>query len=547
MMEIAKNVVPISVDPEGLLSKLMDTAPDPILTLDQAGKIKLASSMALKLFGYARSEMIGLHFESLVQNAPDQSISDISSINNLTSLKLFKKNGSSFAAEVSFASLNTPDGKFVTVFIRDVSPRKKLELELKIALSELRDTNNKLRRLSEVDHLTEALNRRGLEQILKRESERMSRDGTSMSVALLDLDNLKAINEKFGHLAGDTVLKEIAQRSMRALRSTDYFARIGGDEFMILFPSTDSHEAALVTERVRKAVSETEILPDTISTVSGGVVQLPMRLHTLEEILPLLRNALKKSKAEGKNCVCIGTNNDSSRSVRTYSPSELNCVLEQGLSANCDTICSLDERVVRGVEFQVRGPRDLLHTPIEILQAAAEMNMLTHTDLVCAQTCAKEAERRKDHLPLHMNILPSTLESVPTERLIEILSAVMKNRLVCLELSVLRINSEPGYLIDPCRELKEQGIQIALDDVCYGRSSLEALIVLEPTFVKLDGHFVSGVNKDIRRQNAVKRLLKMSRVVGAEVIAQGIETNEECEVLKELGVSLGQGFLFGSA
>lgn len=544
MMETSKNIVPVSVDPDGLFSQLMETAPDPILTMDQSGRVKLASDKALNLFGYTRQELIGKKFESLVKSE----LTELQNFanNNLTSLKLLKKNGASFTAEVSFAPLTTLDGNFLTAFIRDVSPRKQLEAELRHALDELTDTNNKLRRLSEIDHLTEALNRRGFEQTLKRESERMSRDGTAMSVALLDLDNLKSINEKFGHSAGDTVLKEVALRSMRALRSTDYFARIGGDEFMILFPSTDLHEAALVTERVRKAVADTQILPEIKSTVSGGVVQLPMRLHTLEEILPLLRNALKKSKGEGKNCICMGNANNLSSSVRTYNPTELNFVLEHGLYTDFDIICSLEEKMAKGIELLIRGPKDSLHSPAEILQAAQEMDMLTQADLACAEVCAKAAEDRKDHLPFHLNILPSTLESVPTDRLFEILGGVMKSRLVCLELSVLRINTEPGYLIDPVKELKEQGIQIALDDVCYGRSSLEALIVLEPTFIKLDEHFISGISRDVRKQNAVKRLLKMSRVVGAEVIAGGIETVEDCDALKGLGVSLGQGFLFSS-
>jgi len=531
----------------------METAPDAIITLDKSGNIQLASSLARKMFGFSKDEFTGKSIRTLLYRATDKlerhfqkyffDNFNLDSVGKAFTIYLKKKDGSPFPAEVSFAPLRTPEGSFISAIIRDVSERKKLELDLKNALRDLANTNNKLRRLSEIDHLTEALNRRGFEQILDRESERASRDGTILSIAMMDLDNLKMLNEKFGHSAGDTVLKEIAQRAIRTLRSTDYLARVGGDEFMILFPSTDVNEAASVTERIRFQIGSSEILPSTISTVSCGVIQLPVKVHTLEEILPLLRNTLEKSKKSGKNCVSIGSAQGSPACVKRFSLSEMNTILEHELTPSKDNIYSLDENTVKGIEFQVQGPKDL-HTPAELLQAASEMNMLSQVDLVCAQICAKSAESISNHLPVHINILPSTLESVPSERLIEILSNVIKERVVCMELSVLRISTEPGYLVEPLKILKDQGIQIALDDVCYGRSSLEALIVLEPTFIKLERHFVNGLNRDTRKQNAMKRLLKMARVVNAEIIAEGIETVEDFEILKYLGVTLGQGLLF---
>lgn len=556
MMETKKmnEKVAISVSPEGLLAQLLETAPDPIVILDKQGKVKLANPLAIKLFDYDKDEFAGTHIEILVDKLSPEMNKRFQSYffknlnfkprGNIVSMDLMKKNGNKFSADVTFAPLRTPEGDFITAFIRDTSERKKLESKLSDALEELKEANFKLLQLSEIDHLTQALNRRGFENVLKRESERASKDGTAMSVAMMDLDNLKMINEKMGHSGGDTVLKEIANRARRILRSTDYLARVGGDEFMILFPSTDVQEAAMVTDRMRSDICSTEILTGITSTISCGVVQLPARLHTLEEMLPLLRNTLERSKSGGKNCVSIGSASEVKNTTKKFTLNELNDILENRLSAVSDPIYTLENKNVSAVEFHVRGPLKLLHTPAELMQVAAEMNMLGQTDLVCAQVCSRSVKALYNHLPIHMNILPSTLETVPVERIFEILDPVLKNRIVCLELSVLRINTEPGYLVEPIKMLKGKGIQIALDDVCYGRSSLEALIVLEPTFVKLDGHFINGLSKDSRRQNAVKRLLKISHVVNAEIIAEGIETAEDLDVLDKIGIKLGQGYFF---
>jgi len=545
-METRENqIVPISVDPNGLLSQLLETAPDAILTFDRAGYIKLASSLAIKLLGYKKEELLSRNIQALLRGQALDLILQSQLDGKIVSAEMEKKSGEKVSVDISLAPLHTPDGDFISAFIRDVSGKKKLERELRKSLSELENTNSKLRRLSEIDFLTEALNRRGFDAILKRECERAQHEGTVLSLAMMDLDNLKLLNEQLGYSAGDTVLREISKRATRTLRSTDYLSRVGGDEFMMLFPSTDVQEAAMVAERVRNEINATEIIPGLVSTVSCGVVQLPPSLKTLEEALPLLRNALQRSKSDGKNRVTIGSACSTRTAIKTFTSDEMDQILANQLSAVSDPIYSLEDKILKGVEFHVRGPEGVLHTPTELLRVAAEMNRLSQIDLVCAQTCTRAAESLiGHHLPFHLNLLPSTLESVPVSRLIELFDKVKDSRIICVELSVLRINTEPGYLIEPIKELKEHGIQIALDDVCYGRSSLEALIVLEPTFIKLDNHFISGLGRDVRKLNAVKRLIKMSRVVNTEIIAEGIEFKDDFEALKMLGINLGQGLLF---
>lgn len=134
---------------------------------------------------------------------------------------------------------------------------------------------------------------------------------------------------------------------------------------------------------------------------------------------------------------------------------------------------------------------------------------------------------------------------LPIEELVEKLAANCPAKSYCLEISEQQILGEPSHLIGPVEEFKRYGISIAIDDVGFGNTCLESLILLEPDVIKLDKKYVRGIAQDPHVERSLRRTLKIAEDLNAEVIAEGIETQEDLDKLLELGVKYGQGFYLG--
>ncbi len=183
-------------------------------------------------------------------------------------------------------------------------------------LTEEKDkVNAELGRLILIDPLTELFNRRGLEKVLSREAAWVRRHRSSLVAMLLDLDDFKRINDTLGYLAGDQVLKQVAQNLTKSLRATDYVFRVGGDEFVILLPQTKLADGLTVAEKVRLAIAE---VPISLSShelrisASLGVSEVTSDITSIDELLGKTNPPLSKSKREGKNRVSDAASNTSS-------------------------------------------------------------------------------------------------------------------------------------------------------------------------------------------------------------------------------------------
>lgn len=164
--------------------------------------------------------------------------------------------------------------------------------------------NAELERLILLDPLTELFNRRGLERALLREIRWTIRKKSSLLAILLDLDDFKKINDTLGHAVGDTVLKEVARRLTKSVRSTDYVSRIGGDEFMVLLPEAGLADGLKIAEKISRAIGEIAVSSNSETfaiTASFGVVQVTEGDVSIEELLKKADPMLGRSKKEGKN------------------------------------------------------------------------------------------------------------------------------------------------------------------------------------------------------------------------------------------------------
>ncbi len=172
-------------------------------------------------------------------------------------------------------------------------------------LNSLRESEKKIRDMAFTDELTGLPNRRSLLDLLDFELKRARRFYTPLSIALLDLDDFKQINDRYGHLIGDEVLKEMARVLRSCLRSTDIVGRFGGEEFMIIMPATSFKTAVKVMERVREAVEHTFFEPVGSVSISIGVTELREE-DSAQDLITRADENLYKAKREGKNRVIAG-------------------------------------------------------------------------------------------------------------------------------------------------------------------------------------------------------------------------------------------------
>ncbi len=406
-------------------------------------------------------------------------------------------------------------------------------------------------RLTLLDPITELLNRRGLQKIFSREIAWLKKNNTTLPAILLDLDDFKRVNDTFGYVVGDEVLKHVAAELLNTLRATDYVFRIGGDEFVILLPQTHMADAVKVAEKIRLAISKKPIQvgADRIEiTASLGLTQMSEKVRTVEELLSKAHHVLSQGKQEGKNRV-----SSSIESGEFYNGERqlLDEILEKIRDAKSyyvvkQPIIRLKDTKTVGYEFLSRSSVDVFKNPGDFFRLGSEYNVLNVVDYHCFQNCVKASNQLSGGIRRHVNLYPATLVEIGAKHLLEEFPSESKLQDFCIEISEELMMGNPQNLVQPIQDLKRSGLIIAIDNVAFGKNTLECLVALEPDVVKVDKKWAIGIAKDKSRIGALERFLKVVHTLEAEIIAEGIETEEDLNLLKSIGVHYGQGFFLGA-
>ncbi len=171
--------------------------------------------------------------------------------------------------------------------------------------------------------------------------------------------------------------------------------------------------------------------------------------------------------------------------------------------------------------------------------------MLTTVDLSCLKACVEVSKRLRPKGKFHLNLFPSTILGTPSDRLMELLTDDDDGVTFCIEISEQQFIGDPACLRDHVAAFKQIGIEVSIDDVGFGRSCLETLIMLEPDVVKIDRCYVDGAAKDPHKARLLRRLVEVSKTLGADIVAEGIESRDDLALLQDYGVEYGQGWLWG--
>ncbi|MCA9759336.1 MAG: diguanylate cyclase [Candidatus Eisenbacteria bacterium] len=526
-------------------ASIVETSNDAIMSKSLDGTILTWNPGAERMYGYAAEEVVGRNVSMLVPPERQYELQGIMErlargehVGHFDTERL-AKDGQRISVSLSVSPVLDARGEIIaaSAIARDIREQKLTERTLKATAMRLRGANRRLRALADHDPLTGLLNRRGLEAALVTEVERIRRQGSRAAAILIDCDDFKQVNESFGHDGGDEVLREVAERIREASREPDRVARLGGDEFMILTPDTRVGEAVLLAQRVGLAVAKEPValpLGDVQVRISCGVEPIDPNEDALEPLVARTSSTLAQSKRAGKNRVTAGLGDQDGYPDKILLEPFAQSIVEVGTG----------RRV--GIEFLIRGPKGRLHMPSEIFGVSREQGTLTEVDIRCLRRCAEVATGLDRGLDLHVNVFPSTLLEVDVPILVDRISEFGCSDKLCLELNEVMLVGDPIALAPRAQELRARtGCHIAIDDVGFGRSSLEALILLEPDVLKIDRGFVHGAYQDLARCRHLERVLNIGRSLGARVIAEGVESAEDRDVLQEFGVELAQGFFWG--
>ena len=423
----------------------------------------------------------------------------------------------------------------------------------------LEETKEHFRHAAFHDSLTGLPNRAMFTELLKAEIENSKRLNDHMfAVLFLDLDRFKNINDSLGHTHGDLLLVAFAERLERTLRPIDTLARFGGDEFAILLSGmTDATDAVRVAQRIHDELTQPFVLDknSAFATASIGIALSSSGYDRPEDILRDADTAMYRAKENGKARYEVFDHGMHARAVsRLQLESDLRHSVEQKqFSVYYQPIVSLQTGRLAGFEALVRWnhPRRGLVSPADFIPVAEETGLIVPIgQWVLTEACTRVRQWQLEspsHRALSLSVNLSARQVAQPDLLERIKEALETSKLNphCLKLeiteSVVMENAEAAALM--FKQLRLLGVQLSIDDFGTGYSSLSYLHRFPLNYLKIDRSFVMRLTTD--NDNAIVRTIStLARNLGMEVIAEGIETDEQYQQLKMLGCEFGQGYLF---
>jgi diguanylate cyclase (GGDEF)-like protein len=410
------------------------------------------------------------------------------------------------------------------------------------------------------DVLTGLANRARLVARVEAFILRSERDGGRVDLLFLDLDKFKLINDTWGHQAGDEVLRNAARRLRDIADASDVVARLGGDEFVVARYVTPGQSrtgdalAADIIDAFRAPLSDTDTA--LVATVSIGLV-LSTHPATAEGLLRDADTAMYRAKGSGRNR-CVTFDSSMHDDVRRRVETELalrHAMDRHQFQLHYQPIVDLETRDVVGVEALLRWahPGMGMVAPLDFIPVAEETGLIVEIGEWVVSEALRQLSvwRREGHLDLWVSVNVSARQ-LRDERLIEHVTGELHRYGVPPDKLVVEI-TESAMMDDEetsaalLERLRAMGIPLAVDDFGTGYSSLGHLRRFPVSKVKIDREFIAGLDTDNDDAEIVRAVVAMSLAMGLQVVAEGIETELQRDLLLETGVHLGQGWLFSRA
>ncbi len=427
---------------------------------------------------------------------------------------------------------------------------------LEQAITRMRELQERLEVQAFADSLTGLGNRA---QFLRRLRESLRRDAGATTVLFLDLDDFKAINDEHGHAGGDRVLVAVADRIAACVRPGDLAARLGGDEFAVLLEDVDDAHGEEVAQRLLAGLASPVLEAERV-WVHGSVGIASAAAGTVgpDELIRRADVAMYRAKESGKGQVRVWSPEmHPAQMARAPRREEIAEALEAGeLVAHFQPIVSLGSGEVVAAEALARWehPRHGLLGPATFVPAAEATGQVVAIDrVVLERACVAAAAwdgvdgRPPAGAAVHANLSGVGLRSFEIVDEVEAVlaaSGLAPSRLV-LEITESVLIGDVPMAVTTLNALRDLGVRIALDDFGTGHSSLQSLRELPVDIIKVAKPFVDGAARTPHDKALMRMMVDLAALFGIEVVAEGIEREDQLAALRELGCGMGQGYLLG--
>ncbi|TNF61976.1 MAG: EAL domain-containing protein [Burkholderiales bacterium] len=506
--------------------------------------------------GYGRDEVLGQAPRMLLDLAPAlERLRELGSEHAprrqaRTELLMHRKNGTMFWVELELVGVQAETGDFShwVAVGRDITQRKAAE--------------DMIRHMALYDPLTDLPNRQLLIERLQRALGQSERSGQHGALMFIDLDNFKILNDTLGHHVGDELLQKVATRLMQSVRKTDTVARLGGDEFVVMVddlstdPSAAAFKARVLAEKVLNVLREPFLIDNHqhFATPSIGVTSFVGLNVQVSELLKQADLAMYQAKNQGRNTVCFF---DPAMQAAVSANASISAELRTGLQEHQFVLHyqpQVDRQgVITGVEALVRWrhPTRGLVPPGSFIPVAEDTGLILPLgrwviETACQQLSVWADWPQTSSLSVAVNV--SVHQFKHPEFVDMVIDAIQRNGVrphkLKLELTESLLAERMEVAIQKMHRLKKLGVRLALDDFGVGYSSLSYLKQLPLDELKIDKGFVADVLTDPHDAAISRAIIALAQSLGLQVVAEGVETQEQRDFLAYQGCDQFQGYLF---
>ncbi|QFU76741.1 GGDEF domain-containing response regulator [Halioglobus maricola] len=425
---------------------------------------------------------------------------------------------------------------------------------------QLKQAKDKIQQLSNRDSLTGALNRVGFRAHLERAMERSSRYGFNTALLYINMDQFANINDHYGEADGDLLIKTISRRLINKMRSTDSIARLGGDEFAVVLEDVNSFaDVELIAEKMLKSIAAPMILSEQQVSIDAsiGAAMYPDDNKEFSELVESARSAMQQAKTvDGNKFIRYSEQLTFDDSGATSLAAELRTAVRKNqFELHYQPRVDLETGALVGLEALLRWnhPERGLLCPGEFLSACEDMGLMkTIGYQVIQHACAAQVwieEQGIRNVDVAVNI---SFSQIQDDRFVDIVKDIISRTgtdasKLELELTETTILKSPDAIKERMDELRLLGVSFSLDDFGTGFSQLSHLTELPISALKIDACFVRDLPYNAHQEAVCTMIIEMARRLGMLVVAEGAETYEQVEYLREKHCQQVQGFYYSPA